>query len=504
MLPLMLLIRIALRNLSRRGRKTFVVAVLIAVGVAAFFVGNAVLESSIGGIQSTFAGNFTADLSISARSDQSFSLFGPDIPIIGDYESEPVIVNAADIGARAAKAPGVAAVAYVLSAPLLLEAGGVRAPGLGLGVIGDEYFSLFALPRFVQGAPPKPGSSGWAVITEEWAREISSAQGHPLAVGDKLQVSVFRNQTFAIREATLVGVIQYQPSNAALRHVVIADGRMLRALIGYSQMDAPSGETPSGQAATGAGGGDTDIDSLFSAAPKKQAGTGSAKESSAPITTDELKNLLNEAHQQGATVSEAPLGHDGAWHFILLRKMPGANASRIANDLRRTFSRADLAVQVRDWRGTAGGVASYVFLMQIVLYVGIFMLGGIVLILTMNSLVMSVFERTAEIGTMRAIGAPRRFVQGLFVLETCALTVASGVVGVALGFAVVAILNKASLQLTNQMLILLFGESSLHPVVTVRNVLVSAGSSLVLGLIAWAYPVRLALRIQPVRAIHAS
>jgi ABC-type antimicrobial peptide transport system permease subunit len=40
--------------------------------------------------------------------------------------------------------------------------------------------------------------------------------------------------------------------------------------------------------------------------------------------------------------------------------------------------------------------------------------------------------------------------------------------------------------------------------VTVRNVVVSAGSSLVLGLIAWAYPVRLALRIQPVRAIHAS
>ncbi len=102
----MLLFRIAIRNLIRRGRKTLVVAILIAVGVAAFFVGNAVLESSIGGIQRTFSDNFTADLSISARSDQSFSLFGPDIPVIGDYESEPLIVNAADVGARASRCPG--------------------------------------------------------------------------------------------------------------------------------------------------------------------------------------------------------------------------------------------------------------------------------------------------------------------------------------------------------------------------------------------------------------
>src|SRR5512137_1152556 len=97
----LLLLRIALRNLARRFRKNVVVAALIAVGVAAFFVGNAVLESSIGGIQRTFSDNFTADLSISEKSEQSFSLFGPDIPVIGEYESEPVILNASDLGAMA-------------------------------------------------------------------------------------------------------------------------------------------------------------------------------------------------------------------------------------------------------------------------------------------------------------------------------------------------------------------------------------------------------------------
>jgi ABC-type lipoprotein release transport system permease subunit len=494
----MLLLRIALRNLSRRGRKTLVVSVLIAVGVAAFFVGNAVLESSIGGIQATFSDNFTADLSVSARSDQSFSLFGPDIPIIGDYESEPVIVNASDVGTRVSGFPGIVSSAYVLSSPLLLGAGAFSSSGLGLGVIGDEYFRLFRSPQFVFGSSPAPGASGWAVITEEWAREIETTLKRPLTPGETLQLSLYRNQVLTLREVKLVGIIRYQPGNEALRHVVITDGRVLRALCGYSQTDA---STPTAAAATPAGS--TDIDSLFQAGAGHPSGKDESKAASAPISTDELKSLLNEAHRAGSKASEAPLGHAGAWHFILLRTEPGASRARIARELRHTFIDANVPVQVRDWRGTAGGVASYVFLMQLVLYIGIFMLGGIVLILTMNSIVMSVFERTAEIGTMRAIGAPRGFVRGLFMIETCALTLVSGAVGILAGFAAVGFLDRMPLHFQNQILVLLFGGATLHPIVTTANILMSLSASLGLGLIAWAYPVRLALRIQPVGAIHA-
>ncbi|HTU01134.1 MAG TPA: hypothetical protein VMG58_04935, partial [Candidatus Sulfotelmatobacter sp.] len=223
----MLILRIAMRNLSRRGKKTMVVAVLIAVGVGFFFTGNAVLESSVGGIRSAFSDNFTADLSLSARSEQSFSIFGPDVPIIGDYESEPTIVNAADVGARAARIPGVESTTYVLSSPLILEADGARGTGLGLGVIAAEYFKFFRAPQFVAGAPPLGDGSTWAVITDEWAAEIAAERGRPLSIGEKLQVSLFHDQTFTIREVTLAGIIHYEPGNEALRHVLIADGRVI-------------------------------------------------------------------------------------------------------------------------------------------------------------------------------------------------------------------------------------------------------------------------------------
>ncbi len=242
----MILFRIAMRNLLRRGGKNLVVAILIAVGVAAFFVSNSVLESSIGGIQHAFGDNFTADLSISQRSEQSFSLFGPDIPVIGDYAAAPLLVNASDIGARVAHEPGVARTAYVLSSPLLVEAGGARDTGLALGVIGDEYFSLFPGPQFTVGAPPARGSTGWIVLTEEWAAKIAAAQGHPPVPGDKVQLSYFGNQTFTIREVILAGVIKYQPASDFLGQVIIVDGRTLRTLCGYAQTDEqPALETKS-------------------------------------------------------------------------------------------------------------------------------------------------------------------------------------------------------------------------------------------------------------------
>ena len=262
----MILFRLALRSLLRRSSKNLVVAILIAVGVAAFLVSNSVLESSIGGIQRAFSGNFTADLSVSQRSDESFSLFGPDIPVIGDYTSAPLIVNASDVGARISRHPGVARLAYVLTSPVLIEAGGARGYVMGIGAIGDEYFSLFPGLRFTAGAPPSPGSTGWVVLTEEWASKIAAAQGHAPVPGDKIQLSFFGNQTFTIRETTLAGIIRYQPTTEALGMVAIIDGRVLRALCGYAQIDqaAPAAAKAPLQP-------EGDVDSLFSAAIKGQS-----------------------------------------------------------------------------------------------------------------------------------------------------------------------------------------------------------------------------------------
>jgi putative ABC transport system permease protein len=494
----MILFRIALRNLLRRAGKNLVVAILIAVGVAAFFVSNSVLESAIGGIQRTFSDNFTADISVSQRGEESFSLFGPDVPVIEDYISAPLLMNASGVGARIDRVPGVARTAYVLTSPLRLEMNGTRAFGLGLGVIGDEYFSLFSGLRFTRGAPPAPGSTGWVVLTEEWAAKIRAAQGRAPVPGDKVQLAFFENQLYSMKEVTLAGIIQYEPTSNFLGLVIIVDGRVLRALCGYAQGGEKRSEPEISSAPLA-----VDVDSLFSSESTRSTTGEEGAPQSAPVSVAELRKLLSEAHRAGIASDASPINHTGAWHFILIKTASGADKRRVAAALRKDLDAAGFSVQVRDWRGTAGAIALYVFLMQIVLYIGLFMVGGIVIILTMNSLVMSVFDRTAEIGTMRAIGAPRGFIRGLFVVETVTLTLISGVTGVLLGSGAVALLDRVGLRFNNEILSLVFGGTSLHPAISSGNIALAFAASLLLGTVAWLYPVRLALRIPPVRAIQA-
>jgi putative ABC transport system permease protein len=54
---------------------------------------------------------------------------------------------------------------------------------------------------------------------------------------------------------------------------------------------------------------------------------------------------------------------------------------------------------------------------------------------TMNTMMMTVFERTREIGLMKAIGGSRRHIFGLFLFEGVTICLAGGGIGVAVGSA---------------------------------------------------------------------
>lgn len=63
-----------------------------------------------------------------------------------------------------------------------------------------------------------------------------------------------------------------------------------------------------------------------------------------------------------------------------------------------------------------------------------------------NTMLMSVFERTREIGAMLAMGTPRTWITGLLVTEGLLTGALGAFVGVLLGTAVIAIINAANIQ----------------------------------------------------------
>ena len=70
-----------------------------------------------------------------------------------------------------------------------------------------------------------------------------------------------------------------------------------------------------------------------------------------------------------------------------------------------------------------------------------FIIGLIIVLTISNTQTMSVLERTREIGTSLAIGQRRRFVMRMFLAEGVLIGVAGGVVGLALGYVLAAIIS---------------------------------------------------------------
>jgi putative ABC transport system permease protein len=70
-----------------------------------------------------------------------------------------------------------------------------------------------------------------------------------------------------------------------------------------------------------------------------------------------------------------------------------------------------------------------------------------VLMSSVNTLLMAMFERTREIGTMLAMGTPRSWIMALFVLEATLLGVLGALAGVVAGNLLAVILNHAGIHL---------------------------------------------------------
>ena len=115
-------------------------------------------------------------------------------------------------------------------------------------------------------------------------------------------------------------------------------------------------------------------------------------------------------------------------------------------------------------------------------------IGGIVMT---NTLFMSVFERTHEIGLLRSLGWRRRSVLFLILGESLTLALLGGLVGVGLGVAAVFALNRSSSILG------IFG-SQFSSDLFIRAVV----TVVVLGLLGGAYPAWWASRLLPLEALR--
>jgi putative ABC transport system permease protein len=112
---------------------------------------------------------------------------------------------------------------------------------------------------------------------------------------------------------------------------------------------------------------------------------------------------------------------------------------------------------------------------------------GVAGVLVMNVMLVSVAERTAEVGLLKALGATRRQIVVLFLTEAAALALLGGIVGLAGGFA-------GS-----------FAAARLYPILDVTPpawaAAAAVGTALATGLVFGVMPARRAALLDPVRSL---
>lgn len=104
----------------------------------------------------------------------------------------------------------------------------------------------------------------------------------------------------------------------------------------------------------------------------------------------------------------------------------------------------------------------------------------------MNIMLVSVTERTKEIGIRRAIGAKRADIQLQFITEAVVLSLVGGIIGITLGSSVAILLPR-------------LGEWETH--ISILSVVAAFGFSAAIGIFFGLYPARKASNVHPIVAL---
>lgn len=215
-------------------------------------------------------------------------------------------------------------------------------------------------------------------------------------------------------------------------------------------------------------------------------------ESNSEFSSSSDEDTTTSAYIPISTGKEQLHSDDGYEKFTVVTATTVSSVSDFADQIERFFQtyyndNEDYEISTTTMESMTESMTSMIETVSIAIafIAGISLLvGGIGV---MNIMLVSITERTREIGTRKALGAKNGSIRVQFIVESMIMCLTGGILGILLGFGIGAVASE------------ILGYSATVPVVAI---LVSVGFSMVIGLFFGYYPANKAAKMDPIEALR--
>lgn len=499
---------LAIKNLREHKSKTVIISLFLTFGIAIVIMGNSFLESINRGLEKDFRENYTGDIAIGAKEPKGtrVDIFGvnsvtttgemPQIDAILDLEKvEQILSEETEIikKTKLISAQVIVAKGLEMDMDAIMDRDDLTFDDLPISMLfageDETYWETFSDVHFVEGTYPAPNTNE-VIIDTRVQRAFKGLYREDLNLGDTILMCGTNGVT--IREAKVVGIFDPPNENSAMFQIIYCNPSLARSFANLTYASSFSQELPD---SVDLGISDISENDMFSfdddffAISEDDSFLGSNSSNFDDILGDTtLRDKLNETD-------------DGAWQFILTKVDHPSKINQTIAKLNARFAQEGLEVRAMDWKDAAYSYSGTVDGIGFIFNLLIIILAIVVFIIIMNTMTVSVIERTGEIGTMRAIGAEKRFVKRLFYTEAVLLTVISAIVGIILAFIIMVIFNACNITITNSIAKMILGGGLLHFSPTFKIIFITVLIALFGSIISNKYPVSYALKITPLKAL---
>jgi putative ABC transport system permease protein len=193
---------------------------------------------------------------------------------------------------------------------------------------------------------------------------------------------------------------------------------------------------------------------------------------------------------------------DSAGVVVFRQRERQSDSAPIAAALNALFRREGIPAEAYTWEQMGGPFIGGMLLTRFVANIMDLVMTLIVAAGVLNTALMSVLERTREVGTLRAVGARRSRVALLFLLEALFLGLAAALGGAGLGAGLVGFFSRAGIPAFSEAQRYSYGGDFLFPTLNWGDVVSVPAFMVLVCVVAGFGPALMAARMRPADALR--